>query len=85
MIEFVGEIEEAKTSDQIREKMSDPAIANYIVCWMRLVASAELQKQPDFYINFLPDVASVADFCRLVCVLVLTGRNGFSGSRATWC
>ncbi len=35
---------------------------------MRLIASAELQSQPDFYMNFLPDVASIQDFCRKVLV-----------------
>lgn len=60
------ELETVSNAAQIRDKLGDPAIANYIVCWFRLIASAELQRQPDFYINFLPDVASVADFCRQV-------------------
>ena len=64
--EFITELSTLTSSAQIREKMADPALANYIVCWFRLIASAELQRQPDFYINFLPDVASVADFCRQV-------------------
>ena len=64
--DFVEEIGELKSSEELITKVNEPGISNYIVCWMRLVASAELQKQPDFYINFLPNVASVHDFCRLV-------------------
>ena len=66
MAELVGEIGSLSNVSALHEKMSDPSLANYIVCWMRLVASAELQKQPDFYINFLPNVVSVQDFCRQV-------------------
>ena len=62
------ELGELKSSEELITKVNEPGISNYIVCWMRLVASAELQKQPDFYINFLPNVASVHDFCRLVSV-----------------
>ena len=51
---------------ELTESLSDPGMASYVICWMRLVASAELQRQPDFYINFLPDVVSVQDFCRRV-------------------
>ena len=76
-MELVNELETLKTADQIRERLDDPALANYVVCWMRLIASAELQKQPDFYINFLPDVASVADFCRLVGFKSFFERNFF--------
>ena len=64
--DFVEELGELKSSEELITKVNEPGISNYIVCWMRLVASAELQKQPDFYINFLPNVASVHDFCRLV-------------------
>merc|ERR1712227_549999 len=63
--DFVEELGELKSSEELITKVNEPGISNYIVCWMRLVASAELQKQPDFYINFLPNVASVHDFCRL--------------------
>ena len=67
MTEFVDELESTiKNSDELRESLADPGMANYVICWLRLCASAELQKQPDFYINFLPDVGSVKDFCRLV-------------------
>ena len=67
MTEFVDELESTiKNSDELRESLADPGMANYVICWLRLCASAELQKQPDFYINFLPNVASVHDFCRLV-------------------
>ena len=52
------------STDSLKESLSDPGMANYVICWMRLVASAELQKQPEFYINFLPDVISVPDFCK---------------------
>jgi len=54
------------TKSELRETLNDPSMANYVICWMRLVASAELQRQPDFYINFLPEVASITDFCRRV-------------------
>jgi len=64
VMELIGDVASMKTSDELLCRLSDPGIANYVVCWMRLVASAELQKQPDFYINFLPNVASVQDFCR---------------------
>jgi len=64
VLDFVDLLPKAKSSDDLREMMSDPGLANYVVCWMRLVASAELQKQPDFYIHFLPDVCQISDFCR---------------------
>ena len=81
--DFVEELGELKSSEELVTKVNEPGISNYIVCWMRLVASAELQKQPDFYINFLPNVASVHDFCRLVSKAVTDitkNANAFLGS-----
>ena len=46
--DFVEELGELKSSEELITKVNEPGISNYIVCWMRLVASAELQKQPDF-------------------------------------
>ena len=65
MVEVVEELGVMETS-KLHEKLNDPGLLNYVVCWMRLVASAELQNQPDFYINFLPNVVSIHDFCRQV-------------------
>lgn len=63
-VEFIDGIGKFKTLEELRAAMSDEGFANYIVCFLRLIASAELQSQPDFYMNFLPDVASIQDFCR---------------------
>lgn len=64
--EFVSDLQTVNSAAELTESLSDPGIASYVICWMRLVASAELQRQPDFYINFLPEVGSVQDFCRRV-------------------
>ena len=65
-MELINELKQIDSSATLLEKLSDPGLSNYVICWMRLVASAELQKPPDFYINFLPNVVSVHDFCRQV-------------------
>ena len=69
VIEVVEELGVMETS-KLHEKLNDPGLLNYVVCWMRLVASAELQNQPDFYINFLPNVVSIHDFCRQVLLIL---------------
>lgn len=44
----------------------DEGVSNYIVVYLRLLTSAQLQKKADFFANFIEGERSVKEFCNQV-------------------
>ncbi len=54
------------STDDIRAKLcDDPALSQYLICYLRFIASFHLQANEDAFSPFLPDGKSIADFVRL--------------------
>ena len=54
------------STEDIRAKLcDDPALSQYLICYLRFIASFHLQANEDAFLPFLPDGKSIADFVRL--------------------
>ncbi|CAG0879538.1 unnamed protein product [Cyprideis torosa] len=53
-----------KNPEKVAEKFNEPGVADYFVVYLRLLTSAEIQKQEDFYGNFIEGQGSVREFCQ---------------------
>ena len=50
-------------------------MCNYIVVYLRLLTSAQLQKKEEFFENFLEGGQTMKDFCSQVSVVARTSCN----------
>jgi len=64
-IEVVERVRTARTAEDISTILQEPAQSDYVVVYLRLITSGHMQKNGDFYINFLDGYPSVKDFCAL--------------------
>ncbi|XP_037072616.1 ubiquitin thioesterase otubain-like [Pollicipes pollicipes] len=64
-IEVLDRVKSAQSADDIEQILQEPAYSDYVVVYMRLVTSGHMQKNADFYVNFLDGYPSVKDFCAL--------------------
>nr|ACO10355.1 Ubiquitin thioesterase otubain-like [Caligus rogercresseyi] len=49
---------------ELTEMFNDQGVSDYIVVFLRLLTSMQLQKDADFYMNFMEDHLSVSEFCK---------------------
>jgi len=64
VVKSVGEkIDEQELAKIFR----DEGMSNYFVVYLRLITSCQLQKEADFYQNFLDGGKSMVEFCKTVC------------------
>jgi len=54
------------TPDELQELFNNQAQSDYIVVYLRLITSGKLQKDAEFYQNFIEGDRTVAMFCRQV-------------------
>ncbi|XP_041985624.1 ubiquitin thioesterase otubain-like [Aricia agestis] len=50
--------------EELHDKFNKQGYSDYIVVYLRLITSGQLQTQHDFYQNFIEGPRSVTDFCR---------------------
>ena len=74
-MEVLDKVKSAQSAADIEAVLSEPAYSDYVVVYMRLITSGYMQKNADFYVNFLDGHPTVKDFCALVC-LEMTGVEG---------
>lgn len=51
---------------ELHDKFNKQGYSDYIVVYLRLVTSGQLQTQQDFYQNFIEGPRTVTEFCRQV-------------------
>lgn len=51
------------TSEELIDTFNDAATSDYLVVYLRLLTSAQLQKEQDFYQNFLEGDKTMKEFC----------------------
>lgn len=52
--------------EELHEKFNKQGYSDYIVVYLRLITSGQLQTQHDFYQNFIEGSRTVTEFCRQV-------------------
>ena len=76
VVSRVGEQAAGKTEtlDSVRlelhDKFNKQGYSDYIVVYLRLITSGQLQTQSEFYQNFIEGPRTVTEFCRQVCLLL---------------
>lgn len=52
--------------EELHDKFNKQGYSDYIVVYLRLITSGQLQTQHDFYQNFIEGPRTVTEFCRQV-------------------
>lgn len=66
--QFVGVLDrisdkEIKSKEDLLKAFNDQGLSDYLVVFLRLITSGYLQKNAEFYSNFIEGHATVKDFC----------------------
>lgn len=57
---------------ELHDKFNKQGYSDYIVVYLRLITSGQLQTDQDFYQNFIEGSRTVTEFCRQVGLIVNT-------------
>lgn len=69
VIDNIGK--EESTKDDLHKLFNTQGHSDYVVVFLRLITSGQLQKDADFYQHFIEGERSVSDFCHQVISLLL--------------
>lgn len=71
-------LEDVRT--ELHDKFNKQGYSDYIVVYLRLITSGQLQTQQDFYQNFIEGPRTVTEFCRQVSFLCVMSSDQNCGS-----
>jgi ubiquitin thioesterase protein OTUB1 len=63
-LEIVDKVGAGITIEDLEREFQEPSLADYLVVYLRIVTSAELRKNAEFYQNFIEE-KTVEEFCQL--------------------
>ena len=69
VIDYVGQGPTTFSQTDLHKVFNDQGYSDYIVVYLRLITSGQLQHDSDFYQHFIEGDRSVADFCHQVSLL----------------
>jgi ubiquitin thioesterase protein OTUB1 len=77
VIDYVGQGSSTFSQTDLHKVFNDQGYSDYIVVYLRLITSGQLQRDSEFYQHFIEGDRSVADFCHQVsvktcCILTLS-------------
>ena len=64
----VNSVKDNASVEELSDTFRDEGLSNYIVVYLRLIASCQLQSEADFYQNFVDGGKTVKDFCKTVMI-----------------
>lgn len=67
VIDNIGKPE--TTQEDLHKLFNTQGHSDYVVVYLRLITSGQLQKDAEFYQNFIEGERSISDFCHQVCTL----------------
>lgn len=65
-MEVVNQLEEKPSLSELVATYCDQGMSDYLVVYLRLLTSLELQKEAEFYQNFVEGNRTVKEFCSQV-------------------
>ncbi|CAB4039537.1 Ubiquitin thioesterase OTUB1 [Paramuricea clavata] len=74
-MELIDRVGEKISVDELLAVFQDEGMCNYIVVYLRLLTSAQLQKKEEFFENFLEGGQTMKDFCSQVSFVARTSCN----------
>ncbi len=63
-LDVLKKIESGITSEQLIEELDVMGVSDYVVVYMRLITSGHLQKESEFFANFIEGDRTLAEFCK---------------------
>ncbi len=63
-MDVLKKIETGITSEQLIEELDVMGVSDYVVVYMRLITSGHLQKEYEFFANFIEGDRTLAEFCK---------------------
>ena len=74
IFQFISVVDSAGTDmtpSKLLETFCDDGMSNYIIVYLRLIASCQLQMESEFYQNFVDNGKTVVEFCKTVSDFIL--------------
>ncbi|KAK3093572.1 hypothetical protein FSP39_017552 [Pinctada imbricata] len=62
-MEVVGKLESEFTLTELTDTFNDQGLSDYLIVYLRLIVSGFLQKEAEFYTNFIEGDRSIKEFC----------------------
>ena len=62
----VNSVKEGTSLSDLEKTFRDDGMSNYVVVYLRLITSCQLQTDGEFYQNFLDGGKTIVDFCKTV-------------------
>lgn len=78
VVERIGSGE--MTQEELYDLFNNQGQSNYIVVYLRLITSGKLQKDADFYVNFIDGNRTMTAFCHQVIAGFYFGNDNIIGS-----
>jgi len=66
VIDYVGQGPSTFSQTDLHKVFNDQGYSDYIVVYLRLITSGQLQRDSEFYQHFIEGDRSIADFCHQV-------------------
>ena len=66
-MEVLNDLEGSGSSDRVEYVCNDQGQSDYLVVYLRLLISAHLQKNAEFFSYFVDEGRTVEEFCKQVC------------------
>lgn len=63
-ISVVDQVSKGMTPNELLQVFCDEGLSNYLVVYLRLITSCYLQKNADFFQNFIDENQTLQDFCK---------------------
>lgn len=57
---------------ELHKLFNEQGYSDYVVVYLRLITSGQLQRDADFYQHFIEGDRTITEFCHQVCILILT-------------
>lgn len=71
VIDKVGGNDTESSHMELHKLFNEQGYSDYVVVYLRLITSGQLQRDADFYQHFIEGERTIAEFCHQVCVLFL--------------
>lgn len=56
---------------ELHKLFNEQGYSDYVVVYLRLITSGQLQRDADFYQHFIEGERTITEFCHQVCLLII--------------
>lgn len=71
VIDKVGGGDAESSHMELHKLFNEQGYSDYVVVYLRLITSGQLQRDADFYQHFIEGERTITEFCHQVCISIL--------------